>query len=161
MHDMWTDRLSEYLNGEMERSERETLEGHLADCASCSALLSDLETVRALARDRKEMPVPEEIWPRIERAIAQGGATREPGDARIRRVDLPARARFSITLPELLAACLVAAILSGGTVFAVLRHQPARVVIRPYPVARTPERSDATPTTTPRPEPSTPATTLA
>src|SRR3954469_8206390 len=108
MDDIWMDRLSEYLDSEMERPERDALEAHLAECPACTALLSDLKKVRAMGRDRKELPVPEEIWPRIERAIAQGGAAatglsaeREPGDARIQRLDLPARARFSVSLPEL------------------------------------------------------------
>src|SRR5207253_132796 len=166
MHDIWMDRLSEYLDGEMERPERETLEAHLAACAECAGVLADLEKVRARARARKEMPLPEQIWPRIERAIAPGGAAApERGIARIARLGLPARARSSFSLPDLLAACLVAAIVSGGAVFAVLHHQPARVGTQPLRAAQAPERrggaierTGVAETSAPRTERSTPAT---
>jgi anti-sigma factor RsiW len=161
MHDIWTDRLSDYLDGEMERTERDALEAHLETCAECPAVLAELTKVRARARDRSELPVPEEIWPRLERAIASGG-TATPV-TRITR--LPARVRSSFSLPEVLAACLVVAIVSGGTVFAVLRHAPARVATQPVRVAQRPERSGgaeerngAVETTLPGPERSTPTT---
>lgn len=162
MHDLWMDRLSEYLDNEMERSERDALEAHLAKCAECPAVLVELRKVRARARDRSESPVPEEIWPRIERAIASGGTK---GPARITRLGLPARIRSSFSLPEVLAACLAVAIVSGGTVFAVLRHQPARVVTPPARVAQglerrgeAHERDEAAERTESLPERSAPAT---
>jgi len=149
MRDIWMDRLSEYLDGEMERSEREALEAHLAECGECPAVLADLKKVRARARDRREMPVPEGIWPRIERVIAQGGAATSVTNTPITRLVLPGRAR-SFSLPELLAACLVVAIVSGGAVYAVLRHPPAPAV--------TPPRMSQAPRPTPRTESAAPTT---
>ena len=37
MHDTWNDRLSEYLDGELEPRERAALETHLAGCVECRA----------------------------------------------------------------------------------------------------------------------------
>src|SRR6185369_9615038 len=45
MSDVWTDRLSEYLDDELPPRERATLEVHLAQCAECSATLADLRRV--------------------------------------------------------------------------------------------------------------------
>ena len=50
MSDVWTDRLSEYLDDELPPGERAALEGHLAQCAECSATLADLRRVVARAR---------------------------------------------------------------------------------------------------------------
>ncbi|HXF59017.1 MAG TPA: anti-sigma factor [Candidatus Saccharimonadales bacterium] len=118
MPDTWMERLSEYLDGAMDRSEREALEAHLTQCPECPAVLADLKRVRAKARELDETPVPKEIWSRIERSIA-------PETVRITR---PRRGGSSFSLPQLLAACLAVAIVSGGAVFAVLHRQPARVV---------------------------------
>jgi hypothetical protein len=111
------ERLSEYLDGELDRSDRETLEAHLKQCAECARVLEDLGRVRAEARGLPRPPAPAVLWPRIERAIA------EPG--KITRLGSPRRSRF-FSLPELLAACLAVAILSAGAVFLALGHrQPA------------------------------------
>ena len=68
MQDVWMERLSEYLDGEMDRSERASLEVHLEGCAECAAVLADLKRVRARARELYPVPVPEDLWPRIGRA---------------------------------------------------------------------------------------------
>ncbi|HZI89542.1 MAG TPA: zf-HC2 domain-containing protein, partial [Candidatus Polarisedimenticolia bacterium] len=133
------ERLSEYLDGGMERPEREALEAHLRDCSECAGVLEDLERVRARARELNEAPVPKELWSRIERAIAPGAVTHESAAPRVTRLTLPGRGRFAFSLPELAAACLAVAVLSGGAVFAVLRHAPAPVVSRPVETARAPE----------------------
>jgi len=141
MRDTWMDRLSEYLDSEMERSEREALEAHLAECRECAAVLADLKKVRARARDRAELPVPGGIWSGIERSIAQGGSS--PRVVSVTRPGLSGRARFSYSLPQLLAACLVVAIVSGGAVFAVLGHSPAPTVTPPVRMSQAPEGSGA------------------
>jgi hypothetical protein len=135
--DPWMERLSEYLDGTLERPDREALEAHLKQCVECARALEDLGMVRTRARELPAAPVPASLWPRIEKAIAAGGVA-EP--ARITPLGIR-RARGSFSLPELLAACLAVAVVSGGTVFAVLRHHA--------PVART----EPAPTLARRPEP--------
>src|SRR5258706_5150234 len=135
MHDTWMERLSEYLDETMDRAEREAIEAHVDECPTCAGVLGDLRKIRAKARELDDAPVPKELWPRIERALASGGAT--PLTARPRIVPMGG-GPFSFSLPQLLAACLVVAIVSGGAVFAVLRHQ-APVVIQPVRTASRPE----------------------
>ncbi len=155
MQDRWMERLSEYLDGEMDRAERVSLETHLGECGECSAALEGLSRVRARARELRQAPAPPALWPRIEAAIAQGqdatavaGPTSaaEPraaavaaGPARVIRLGSMRGGRHSFSLPELLAACLAVAIVSGGLVYALLRHQASTVVPGPVTVARAPE----------------------
>jgi hypothetical protein len=144
MHDAWKDRLSEYLDSELDPAEREAMEAHLMDCVECAATLAQLRQVRDRARALETAPVPPEIWSRIEDSIARPKAA--PA--------VPRRGRFSsFTLPELLAACLAVAIVSGGTVFAVMRHaKPAPA--RPVPTVAAPtEPREAARAETREPEP--------
>ncbi len=136
MHDPWMERLSEYLDGEMDRAGRESLEAHLKTCAECAAALEELREVRARARELRDQPVPAALWPRIEEAIAGGGALApSAAPVRVTRLGSPRARRFS--LPELLAACLAVGIVSGASVFAVVRHLPPAKP--PATVARAPE----------------------
>jgi len=41
MQDEWTDRLSEYLDGELSDEERCAVESHLAGCERCAAILRE------------------------------------------------------------------------------------------------------------------------
>jgi anti-sigma factor RsiW len=49
MKDLWTDRLSEYLDGELPAAAGHALEQHVAGCDACRATLDDL---RAVGRGR-------------------------------------------------------------------------------------------------------------
>ena len=42
MQDEWTDRLSEYLDGDLAEAERQALEAHLGVCEDCAATLEEL-----------------------------------------------------------------------------------------------------------------------
>ena len=64
MKDQWTDRLSEYLDGELGAAERAALEGHLATCAECGATLAELRRVVARARALDDRPPTADLWPR-------------------------------------------------------------------------------------------------
>ena len=50
MHEEWTDRLSDYLDGELPADEQRAVEAHLRDCAPCAAVLNDLKRVVARAQ---------------------------------------------------------------------------------------------------------------
>jgi anti-sigma factor RsiW len=144
------ERLSEYLDGELDGPERETLEAHLRQCAECARVLEDLRKVRARARELTRVPAPAELWPRIEKAIAQGGGA--AASPTITPLGSPRASRF-FSLPELLAACLAVAIVSGGAVYAVLRHErPAARTERAVNVAPGPEVRSESEAAEPRPE---------
>ena len=78
MQDPWMNRLSEYLDEELDPSERGRLEEHLGSCAECTATLADLRQIRARARDLKDGPVPAGLWARIEAGILARRTVRFP-----------------------------------------------------------------------------------
>jgi anti-sigma factor RsiW len=112
MSDVWTDRLSEYLDDELPPGERAALEGHLAQCAECSATLADLGRVVARARDLESTGPATDLWPGIAARIGAAPALRAEGQTGAR-----ARGRFTFSLPQLLAAGIALMVLSGGSVW--------------------------------------------
>jgi anti-sigma factor RsiW len=122
MNDRWTDRLSEYLDGELPENERIALEAHLGGCSQCSAVLEDLRGVVRQARALTPLQPEDDLWPAIARRI---GAT-PPAGSEI--VDLKSRRstlrRWTFSLPQLAAAGIALMTLSGGAVW--LLNQPAK-----------------------------------
>jgi anti-sigma factor RsiW len=115
MSDQWSDRLSDYLDGELPDSERITLESHLQSCPDCSATLRDLRRVILRARTLKARTPSRDLWPGIASRIG-AAPTIETDDI----VDLPVRRqerRWSFSLPQLIAAGIALVTLSGGAVW--------------------------------------------
>ena len=110
MSDVWTDRLSEYLDDELPSGERAALEGHLARCDECSAALADLRRVVARARALESTGPATDLWPGIATRI---GAAPAAGPA-VRAIGMR---RFAFSLPQLLAAGIALMVLSGGSVW--------------------------------------------
>src|SRR3989442_15179402 len=69
MHDAWMNRLSEYLDEELDREEHKALEEHLGVCPECASILAELRQVRARGRDLEDAPPPASLWTRIEAGI--------------------------------------------------------------------------------------------
>ncbi|MGH9372815.1 MAG: zf-HC2 domain-containing protein [Vicinamibacterales bacterium] len=105
----WTDRLSDYLDDELDPDERVALESHLLDCGPCRSDLDALRGVIARAATLADV-APEtartDLWPGILERI--GGRT--ASTARESR-------RFAFTVPQLIAASLALMLLSGGMVW--------------------------------------------
>lgn len=119
--DRWSDRLSEYLDGEMKPAERRQLEAHLTECAACTVALADLREVVARARTLEDRPPAEDLWPGIEAQL-----TPRSSGARSRgAIIVDGRAwwgrRFDLGLPQLAAAAILLVTLSAGAVWLVLR----------------------------------------
>ncbi len=112
MSDVWTDRLSEYLDDELPLGERAALEGHLAQCAGCSATLADLRRVVARARALESTGPATDLWPGIATRIGAAPGLRAEG-----RTGGRAHGRFTFSLPQLLAAGIALMVLSGGSVW--------------------------------------------
>ena len=121
MHDPWIERLSEYVDEELSRADREALEQHLLGCPECSSAVEELTAVRERARNLAQAPVPEELWSRIESSIAAGRLRSVPAHGPGPEEARDWGGRFSFSLPQLVAACLAVAVLSGGGVFALLK----------------------------------------
>jgi len=70
MQDSWVNRLSEYLDEELDRDECLALEGHLAGCPECASTLAELRQVRVRAHELEDAPPPASLWARSEAGIA-------------------------------------------------------------------------------------------
>lgn len=108
MNANWTDRLSEYLDGELDGDEAELLESRLAAEPQLRALLDELRAVKQTASERPDFEAPAELWhgvrDRIEPAHASPTST---GSVAWRR-------RLMFTLPQLAAAAGVVLLLGFG-----------------------------------------------
>lgn len=127
MHDPWTDRLSEYLDGELPAAESEALEAHLAVCEHCRETLVGLTAVVERARSLPEREPAVDLWPGIAAGIGgRRGASVRPIRPRSVR-------RFSFTMPQLAAAALFLMAVSGGAAWLLRPGVPAGNA--PVPVA--------------------------
>jgi len=123
MNDQWTNRLSEYIDGELESTERAAIEAHLATCGRCYATLGELRQVVARAKTLADSEPATDLWPDIRARLTPG---RRPGEALRRRV--------SFSIPQLLAASIALVLLSAGGMWLATRQQPVNTaVIRPRP----------------------------
>ncbi len=132
MSDQWTDRLSEYLDGELLEGERVALEAHLQGCRECYTILNDLRGVVRRARTLEDRGPMRDLWPAI---AGQIGAT-PPVSEEV--VELASRRRggrrWSFSLPQLAAAGVALMALSGGAVW-LLRSPSAPPVAAPTATA--------------------------
>lgn len=128
MNDQWTDRLSEYLDGELDDAERVALEAHLATCADCSAVLTDLRRVVARAQALDDRPPARDLWNGIAERI--GVSTDDLARRRAQR-------RFSFTVPQLIAASVALVAVSAAVARLVLLPTATRETVaaaNPSPV---------------------------
>ncbi len=114
MTDHWTDRLSEYLDGELDAADRAALERHLASCAECAATLADLRGVVARAAELQPRPPAADLWPGIAPQLDRVTPVVAPFPSRVAR-------RVSFTMPQLVAAGLALMVTSGGAVWMLQR----------------------------------------
>ncbi|HEX2250183.1 MAG TPA: zf-HC2 domain-containing protein [Gemmatimonadales bacterium] len=138
--DRWTNRLSEYLDGDLSENEQTALELHLQTCADCTSVLADLRRVVHRARSLRELAPPHDLWPAIANRI---GATRtqanEPIDLTFRR---KIRRRWAFTLPQLAAAGIALMMMSGGAVW-LLRTGDTRATTPVPAIGVSPSESPA------------------
>jgi anti-sigma factor RsiW len=142
IRDAWTDRLSEYVDGELDAAERGALDVHLQLCARCSATVEELRAVLERARGLEHPAPGTDLWPAIEARIAPARKARvlDLGGRRADRAAGPEtwRARrWSFTLPQLAAAAGLIVVLSGATVWVALSRRPVVAPQLPGPTAST------------------------
>jgi anti-sigma factor RsiW len=123
MSDQWTDRLSEYLDGDMKGSERAFLEAHLERCEDCQETLAGLRRVVMRARSLEDRPPATDLWAGVAQRIG----------APTRTVVLPSRRRFTFSLPQLLAAGIALAVLSASGAWLLHPGAPTVALIQPAP----------------------------
>ncbi len=110
MADLWTSKLSEYIDGTLSAADRQAVERHLVDCAECRVVLGDLRTIVAEASVLTDTPPASDLWHGIAGRISAGGeGVYHLQEARGRR-----SRRISFTVPQLVAAGIALVILSGA-----------------------------------------------
>ncbi|TMQ72377.1 MAG: hypothetical protein E6K80_02940 [Candidatus Eisenbacteria bacterium] len=65
MSDRWTERLSEYVDGDLSERDRGALEAHLPGCASCRATIEELQALLSRARTLEPSEPVVDLWPAI------------------------------------------------------------------------------------------------
>jgi len=101
------ERLSAYVDGELEGEAHATAEAHLTACAECRSAVQDLRRVVSLARALDDRPPAQDLWPAIARGI---GAAPRPDIVPL----APRRRRFVFSAPQLAAAGVVLSLLSAA-----------------------------------------------
>ncbi len=135
--DTFTDRLSDYLDGEdLDPVERAAIEAHLTSCAACRTTLSELREVAARAASLPDDAPVAELWPGI--------ADRLDPSRRVVSFVTPTARRFSFTLPQLVAAGLALMVLSGGMVWFARHGGPGSSLPQVTADNRTPDTSEPT-----------------
>jgi hypothetical protein len=129
MTDQWTERLSEYLDGDLTEAEGRALETHLAGCGDCAATLEALRGVVVRARSLDDRPPARDLWEGIAQRIGAHPAVRPILSAPGGRRALLAR-RFSVSMPQLAAAAVALIVLSGAAMAGLLSYR-ARPVVAP------------------------------
>lgn len=105
----WTDRLSDYLDGDLNADERTRLEAHLARCAECAATADQLRAVVSAAGSLTDSPPATDLWQGIAGRIDQRKVT--PLVKNVRRAQ---RNFVRVSAPQLAAAALVLMVASAG-----------------------------------------------
>lgn len=118
MNDQWTDRLSEFLDGDLDAEETRALEEHLESCESCRGVLHELEQVMQRAHALPDQVPSEDLWEAIAARIEERPVEiPEPRRATrtARPASTPARRRtVSLPVPQLIAACLAVMVVSAA-----------------------------------------------
>jgi hypothetical protein len=115
MNDEFTDRLSAYMDGELDADDRADLERHLIGCGDCRRVLGELREVVETARLLTDREPVVDLWPAIARA------TDPEGTAEVVPISTAAARsrRFTFSVPQLAAAAIALMLLSGGAVWMV------------------------------------------
>ena len=122
-HPEWTDRLSDYLTGDLSETERDSVEGHLSECGACRRVLEELRDVVARAGSLGGIEPPRDLWGGIAATIMAPAPTLVDDDAKV--IALPTadsgagvdervgRPRLTFTVPQLAAASIALVVTSA------------------------------------------------
>lgn len=113
----WTDRLSEYLDGELTPAQRAAADRHLATCADCARVLADLRAVVSSTALLPETPPQRDLWPEIRARLRPRS---ELAADRARVIPVAWRRRVVLSVPQLIAAGVALMLLSAGGVWMMM-----------------------------------------
>jgi len=111
----WTDRLSQYMDGELSAAERAACEAHLSECGDCAGTLEDLRAILAQTSLLPDTVPDRDLWPGIEGRLEPRAVV---ADADV--VPIASRRRITVTVPQLAAAAIALVLLTAGAARLVL-----------------------------------------
>lgn len=118
----FTNRLSEYIDGDLSPEDARRMEDHLRDCELCTRVLEELRGVVARASRVTDREVSDDVWPgiatRIQAVTPASSAERPaaPTAAIGAGTVIPTRRRrIALSIPQLAAAAILLVALAGGT----------------------------------------------
>ena len=112
---MTSQRLSDYVDGDLPAAESASVDAHLGQCAECRAIVEELRGIVAAAGALPGTRPAADLWPDIQSRIARSPAVAVPVERRW---------RVSFTLPQLAAAAVLLMLLSGGLVLLIRPAAP-------------------------------------
>jgi hypothetical protein len=124
--DQLDERLSDWLENDVDLVTRTTLERHVAACARCTALVADLALIRREAASLPELVPSRDLWPEIEARIQAPVISLEQA-----RVAPAASHRGSMRRAWWLgaAAAALVAVTAGVTYYMTIQSTPTDPVI--------------------------------
>ena len=137
----WTERLSDYLDGELSTSERADCDAHLAQCPECRTALEELQLVTSLARADQDVMPTTDLWPGIQarietsaggRGVSHAGGVVEFGAAKA--APSGKQRRISFTLPQLALAASLLIALSAGVAYVAAGRAANRPAAKEAPI---------------------------
>lgn len=135
-HGAWADRLSAFLDGELDAGEHAEVDAHLSECGDCRQLLEELREVKRRAAGLGAVEPSRDLWggiaatiqaPAAEvrsddtRVIAFPGAGAGAGAQRAHPSPAPTWRRLSLSFSQLAAASLVLVAISSTVTWSALR----------------------------------------
>jgi hypothetical protein len=123
--DPWIERLSEYVDGELDAGTRAALDAHLPTCAECRTVRDELERVVARAKRVTNQAPAADLWGPIEATIAAHRDRSLPPSGVRQRI-------ISFTPARLAAAAAIVAIVAGSVTWTIAT-QRAPVVVAEAP----------------------------
>lgn len=108
-----TDRLSDFMDGNLDGAAKREVEDHLKQCATCLGVLRDLEHVVGAARSLGPIDPPRDLWASVQDGIVRVGS---PLRVEMGGAGSPAapRVRRSVSIPQAAAAILLVSLMSAG-----------------------------------------------
>jgi hypothetical protein len=126
MSDRWTERLSEYVDGDLNDRDRTALEAHLPDCVQCREIVDSLRDLTSQARALEPSEPAIDLWPSIAARIE---ASTRP--ASMRRPASWSGWRLSLSLPQASLAALGLVAITAATMWWTVGRAPQLVTRGP------------------------------
>lgn len=121
--------LSEFIDNELSKVDRENVRAHLSQCANCESVYQDLSQIVCLSRNLPEMGIGNHLWVEIEREVHRPPALW----GRVWSY----RLNFSVGLPQVLVAAMVIMGVGLAAIFAYRPYIPTQKLLSSASSGRT------------------------